>query len=190
MITGYRIEGFAIVSADGMLATAERVMPPEMIVEADQIFFERGLDRMDAIVHGRNSQEQQARAGERRRLIATHRTEGLQPHPHNPKALFWNPAFIPLEEALQALGVRCGNVAVIGGTQIFGLFLPRYDIFHLSRAGRAHLPGGLPVFPQVPTMTPEAVLKEHGMEPGPVQVLDPAREATLVSWTRKKAPTP
>jgi dihydrofolate reductase len=190
MTTGYRIEGFAIVSVDGMLATAERVMPPEMIVEADQRFFECGLDRMDAVVHGRNSQEQQPRAAQRRRLIATHRIETLQPHPHNPKALYWNPAATSLEQALQALGVHSGNIAVIGGTYIFGLFLPRYDVFHLSRAGRVRLPGGLPVFPQVPAMTPEAVLKEHGMEPGPVQVLDAAREATLVSWTRKKAPKP
>ena len=40
-----RIEGYAIVSADGMLADARGVMPPQLINEADQRFFQRGLDQ-------------------------------------------------------------------------------------------------------------------------------------------------
>jgi hypothetical protein len=39
-----RIEGYAIVSEDGMLANAAGVMPDSLKFETDQAFFERGLD--------------------------------------------------------------------------------------------------------------------------------------------------
>jgi len=39
-----RIEGYAIVSADGMLANAAGIMPGSLMFEADKRFFERGLD--------------------------------------------------------------------------------------------------------------------------------------------------
>jgi hypothetical protein len=70
-----------------------------------------------------------------------------------------------------------------GGTGVFGLFLDiGFDAFHLSRAGKVLLPGGRPVFPQVPARTPEQVLTEHGLRPGPVRVLDAEAQATLVTW--------
>jgi hypothetical protein len=74
-----RIEGFAIVSEDGMLADAAGVMPRVLQVPADQRFFEAGLDRADVMVHGRNSAEQQARSPQRWRLIATRRVAALAP---------------------------------------------------------------------------------------------------------------
>jgi dihydrofolate reductase len=184
MPSPYRIEGFAIVSADGMLAGADGVMPPELFIEGDQAFFEQGLDQAAAVIHGRNSQEQQPRSAERVRLIATHGVKALEPQPSNPKALLWNPATTPFEEGLRALGVTEGRIGIIGGTHIFGLFLPRYDLFHLSRAGQVRLPGGRPVFPQVPDQTPENVLQRHGLRPGPVQVLDSGKDASLVTWRR------
>ena len=45
MPSPYRIEGF--VTEDGMLADAGRVMPDSLKFEADQNFFERGLDGVD-----------------------------------------------------------------------------------------------------------------------------------------------
>jgi len=39
-----RIEGYAIVSEDGMLANAAGIMPDSLMFLADQRFFERGLD--------------------------------------------------------------------------------------------------------------------------------------------------
>lgn len=81
------------------------------------------------------------------------------------------------------MGVLEGKAAVTGGTGVFGLFLEiGFDAFHLSRAGKVRIPGGRPVFPQVPGRTPEEVLTEHGLVPGPVQVLDAMAEATLVTW--------
>ena len=68
-----RIEGYAIVSEDGMLANSAGVMPDSLKFKADQAFFERGLDGLDVIVHGRHSHEQQRHSDLRRRLILTHR---------------------------------------------------------------------------------------------------------------------
>ena len=54
-----RIEGYAIVSEDGMLTNASGIMPDQLKFEADQKFFERGLDGVDVVVHGRHSHERQ-----------------------------------------------------------------------------------------------------------------------------------
>lgn len=182
-----RIEGYAIVSADGMLADSRGVMPAQLINEADQRFFQRGLDKAVALVHGRRSQEHQPNSRHRRRLIVTRSVAALAPHPKNDKALFWNPAGAAFEEACRALGINDGVVGIIGGTDIFGMFLPRYDAFHLTRAAQARLPGGRPVFPQVPARTPEDVLAEHGLSPGPARMLDAKAGVSLTTWERKNS---
>lgn len=179
-----RIEGYAIISADGMLATADRVMPPALQFEADQRFFEHGLDAVDVVVHGRHSQERQPRSPLRHRLILTRTIPVLAPHKSNSKALLWNPAGATFEQALAALGTSGARVGVIGGREVFEFFLDRYDSFHLSRAPNVRLPGGRPVFPQVPAQSPEQVLAAHGLAPDPPQDLDPARGLTLVTWRR------
>ena len=75
-------------------------------------------------------------------------------------------------------------MTVIGGTEPFGLFLDvGYDAFHLSKASKAQLPGGRPVFPGVPAQTPEHLLARRGMKPGPVRDLDKPMGLTLVTWT-------
>lgn len=61
-----RIEGYVIVSADGMLANADGVMPDALKFEGDKRFFSAALYRVELIVHGRNSHEHQpnsARSG-------------------------------------------------------------------------------------------------------------------------------
>jgi dihydrofolate reductase len=182
-----RIEGYAIVSADGMIADALGRMPPSLVIEADQRFFQGGLDRAAAIVHGRHSHEGGARAARRHRLILTRRVTSLAEDSAHPNALLWNPAGAPLVEALQTLGGPDGPLAVIGGTDVFGMFLPDYDVFHLSRADRVRLPGGRPVFPDVPARTPEAALARHGLTPGERRDLDAAAGVSVVTWRRKPA---
>jgi dihydrofolate reductase len=179
-----RIEGYAIVSADGMLANAAGIMPDELRLAADQRFFEHGLDGVDVVVHGAHSHEQQPRSHLRRRLILTRRVPALAPDPSNQKALLWNPAGASLEEAWAALAVPDGSLAVIGGTDVFGMFLPRYDVFYLTQGPRLQLPGGRPVFPHVPQQTPEQVLASHGLSPGPPQVLDAAIGLAVTGWRR------
>ncbi len=99
-----RIEGYAIVSADGMLANAAGIMPDSLKFEADQHFFERGLEGVDVVVHGRHSHERQPRSYLRRRLILTRQVPAIAAHPSNEKALFWNPAGASFEQALAVLG--------------------------------------------------------------------------------------
>jgi dihydrofolate reductase len=179
-----RVEGYAIVSEDGMIANAAGIMPGSLKVEGDQRFFERGLDGVDVVAHGRHSHEQQARSDLRRRLILTRRVAATAADPSNERALFWNPSGASLEEALAALGAPGGSVGVVGGTDVFAVFLDRYSVFHLSRVAGVRLPGGRPVFPEVPVQTPEDLLASHGLDRGEGQLLDSARGLTIVSWRR------
>ncbi len=185
MIGSYRIEGYAIVSADGMIADENGEMPDAIRNEADQKFFQAGLERAAVVVHGRHSHEGGPRAARRKRLILTRRAASIAPDSSHPNSLLWNPAGATLERAVEALGVANGTIAVIGGTEVFGLFLPLYDAFHLSRAAKAKLPGGHPVFPDVGrSSTPEDVLARHGLRPGEPRDLDAAAGVTLVTWER------
>jgi dihydrofolate reductase len=128
-----RIEGYAIVSEDGMLANAAGIMPDSLKFEADHQFFERALDGVDVVVHGRHSHERQPRSYLRRRLILTRQVPAIAADPSNEKSLFWNPEGASFEQALALLGTPDGSVGVIGGTDVFGTFLDRYDVFRLSR---------------------------------------------------------
>jgi hypothetical protein len=64
-----RIEGYAIVSENGMIATAKGAMPRALKFDADQEFFERALNGVDVVVHGRHSRERHRRSDLRRRLV-------------------------------------------------------------------------------------------------------------------------
>jgi hypothetical protein len=64
------------------------------------------------------------------------------------------------------------------------MFLDRYDAFHLSRAPGVRLPGGRPVFPDVPKLTPEEVMTQHGLRAGTREILDAAKGLTVTVWRR------
>jgi dihydrofolate reductase len=183
-----RIEGYAIVSEDGMLANAAGIMPSSLKFEADRQFFERGLDQVNVVVHGRHSHERQPRSHLRHRLILTRQVPAIAPDPSNEKALFWNPAGASFEQALAVLGTPDDRVGIVGGTEVFGMFLDRYDNFYLSRAPDVRLPGGRPVFPEVATRSPEEVLASHGLHRGQQQVLDAGKGLVMVNWQRSSRP--
>lgn len=180
----FHIEGYAIVSANDMIADATGHMPADLRIEADQLFYQDSLDHVDLVVHGRRSHEGGANAARRRRIVVTREVAAIARDPDNARAFFWNPAGAPFEEACFIHGVRNGLVAVVGATGVFGLFLSRFDVFHLTRAAQARLAGGRPVFPGVPPRTAEEVLLAHGLRPGSSRVFDAPREVTLVSWFR------
>jgi dihydrofolate reductase len=178
-----RIEGYAIVSREGMIATADRVMPPGLKIDADQRFFHGSLEHAAAVANGRHSNEGGPLAAARPRLVLTRSIPTIAAHPTNAKALLWNPAGSSFEEAWDRLKVD-GVLAVVGGPDVFGQFLDiGYDLFFLSHAP-ASIPHGRPVFPGVPEKTPEAVLAEHGMVPQAVQVLDESSHVTVTQWGR------
>ena len=180
-----RIEGYVIVSADGMIADSKGEMPPSIRNDADQRFFQDALDHVAVVVHGRHSHEGGPRAARRRRLVVTRQVAALAPDSEYPNALLWNPVGASFDAALARLGVSDGIIAVIGGTEVFSLFLPQYDAFHLSRAANARIPGGVPVFSEVgPNAMPDDVLARHGLKPGPRRDLDPAAGVSVVTWQR------
>ena len=184
-MTGFRIEGYVIVSADGMLADASHVMPESLKFEGDKQFFNAALDRADLIVHGRHSHEGQPNSPRRKRVIVTRTVANLAADPSNPKAVLWNPAGASFEAACARAGVQAGMIAIIGGPVVFDMFLDRYDTFWLSQAPNVHLPGGEPVFSGVPRQTPQQILADHGLKAGERQILDAANDVTATPWQRK-----
>ncbi len=184
MIGPYRIEGYAIASADGMIADATGVMPLALQLDADKVYFEAELERIEAVIHGRHSQEIQPKTPWRRRLILTRSVAGVASDPVNPLARLWNPAGASLAQALDALGVARGAVAAIGGPLVYSFFLDLgYDVFHLCRAVDVRVPGGLPLFVHNRFGgEPDACLRSAGLCQGPTVGL--GRGVTLTDWTR------
>jgi dihydrofolate reductase len=179
-----RIDGYVIVSADGMLANADRVMPIGLKFEGDKQFFTAALDRADLIVHGRNSYEDQPNSPRRKRVVVTRKIQAIAPDPSNPNAVLWNPAGASFEAARDLAGVHSGTVAIIGGPYVFDMFMDRYDTFWLSQAPRVRLPGGEPCFPGVPEHSPQEVLAAHGLKAGDVRILDAANDVSVTPWRR------
>jgi hypothetical protein len=184
MIGSIRIEGYVIASADGMIADAAGLMPPDLEHDADKRYFEYALDHVEAVVHGRHSQEFQPKTLRRRRLILTRGVGALARHPNNVHALLWNPVGAPFEEACAVLGVDSGTIAVIGGPAVYTMFLKiGYDAFHLCRAVNVLLPDGLPVFVRdLCCGEPEACLQAAGLRSG--ETLWLGEEVTLTDWAR------
>jgi dihydrofolate reductase len=179
-----RVEGYVIVSADGMLANADRVMPAELKFEGDKQFFTAALDRADLIVHGRNSHEDQPNSSKRKRLVLTRGIASIAPDPTNPRSTLWNPAGAPFEAACDRAGVQAGTIAIIGGPDVFGMFMDCYDTFWLSLAPRVRLPNGEPCFPGVPAQSPQQILALHGLRAGQAQMLDPVDDVSVTPWRR------
>lgn len=182
-----RIEGYVIVSADGMLANADREMPDALKFEGDKQFFTSALDRADLIVHGRHSYEDQPNSPSRKRIVLTRTIGAIAPDPTNPKAVLWNPTGAPFEAACDFAGVNSGTIAIIGGPVVFDMFMDRYDTFWLSRASRVWLPGGEPCFPGVPHRSPEEILTAHDLHSGEVQTLDASADVSVTPWRRVMA---
>jgi len=184
-VTKLVIEGYVIVSADGMLADSHNVMPPALKFPGDATFFADALDSADLIVHGRNSYEDQPNSPKRRRIVVTGRVAGLAPDPEKPLSILWNPAGTTFEAACEAAGVSSGTAAVIGGPVVFAMFMDRYDTFFLSLAPHVSLPGGAPCFPGVgPGRSPQQVLTAHGYTPANQLMLDPADDVSVTAWKR------
>jgi dihydrofolate reductase len=179
-----RVDGYVIVSADGMLANADRVMPVELKFEGDKRFFTAALDRADLIVHGRHSFEDQPNSPRRKRIIVTRTISSIAPDSSNAKATLWNPAGASFEAACDHAGVRSGTIAIIGGPDVFEMFMDRYDTFWLSQAPRVRLPGGEPCFPGVPRHSPQEILAAHDLKAGESQILDIAGGVSVTPWRR------
>jgi hypothetical protein len=183
-VPALQIDGFVIVSAEGMLANAQGIMPDALKFEGDKRFFTAALDRADLVVHGRHSREDQPNSPQRKRIILSRGIGGIAPDPSNPMATLWNPAGASFEAVCDHVGVRSGAVAIIGGPDVFDLFMDRYHTFWLSQATRVRLPGGKPVFSGVPNHSPQEILAAHGLEAGESQSLEAGAGVIVTPWRR------
>jgi dihydrofolate reductase len=181
-----RIEGYAIVSREGMIAETDGSFPESLKIPADQQFYQDSLDRASAVANGRHSAEGGPKEKGRKRILVTRRVQRIVHSPDNPNAILWNPATAPFDEAWQKLGIDGGVLAVVGGTDVFDLFLTiGYDAFFLSRA-QASVPRGRPVFPGVGNgVPPEEPLKKLGLVLKNTRMLDPATQTVVEQWGPK-----
>lgn len=180
-----RIDGYAAISREGMIAEADGSFPEAIKVEADQAFYHAALFRADAIANGRYSAEVLPFSAERRRLVLTRRVAALQADPVKPHVIRWNPAGATFAEAWATLALERGTLAVVGGTDVFGLFLEiGYDSFFLSRTPGS-VPNGRPVFPGVGLgLSAQEVLKRNGYRLHASRVLDVQTNTILEEYTR------
>ncbi len=167
-----------------MLANADRVMPDELKFEGDKQFFTAALDRVDLIVHGRHSYEDQPNSRRRKRIVLTRTIAAIAPDPANSNAVLWNPAGTTFEAACDFARVNSGTIAIIGGPDVFAMFMDRYDTFWLSQAPRVRLPGGEACFPGVPRHSPQEILTAHDLRAGDSQILDAADDVSVTPWRR------
>jgi hypothetical protein len=185
MMLGISIEGFAIVSREGMVAAADGFMPNSLKFDQDQDFLDRALDDAVLLVHGRLSHEGQPNSPQRRRLLLTRSCGAFSTQPVEPYVWHWNPETTPFPEVCKALGVDAGVVAVLGGTAAYDMFLPFYGAFHLCRANKVSLPGGVPVLSAVRNgCPPDEVLSQAGLKLQQEVTLDPGHELKYQSWRR------
>ncbi|MCX7361094.1 MAG: dihydrofolate reductase [Alphaproteobacteria bacterium] len=182
-----RIEGYAVISLEGMIATSDGKFPEEIKIPADHKFYQDSVDRASAVANGRHSAEGGPKEKQRRRLVLTRRVEGVAVDPANPLAVLWNPGSAPFDDAWARLGIDGGSLAVVGGTDVFGLFLSiGYDAFYLSRT-EASVPKGRPVFPGVGRdgVTPAEVMGKVGLVLREARVLDAATNTVVEEWGPK-----
>ena len=76
-------------------------------------------------------------------------------------------------------------VSVLGGTAVYDMFLPVYAKFHICRAGKVLLPGGVPVFSAVGQgRAPEDVLRASGLALVDEITRDASQELFHQTWAR------
>ena len=182
-----RIEGYAVISKEGMIATSDGSFPEAIKIPADHEFYQASLDRASVIANGAHSAEGGPKEKQRKRLRLTRRADRPVPDPTNPNAILWNPATVSFEEAWARFGIESGVLAVVGGTDVFGLFLGiGYDAFFLTRT-EASVPRGRPVFPGVGKdgVTAADVMKKYDLVLKGSRMLDAATNTIVEEWGPK-----
>ena len=180
-----QIHGFAIVSDDGCIADASGATPQALRNEADWAYFQGWLDRAALTVLGREGHLAHPNEKRRKRLVLSSSAKGIE---ERADGLWWNPAHVPVADALRIAAPAGGIVAVPGGQRVFDLFLAfGYDAFHLSRAHGVTQPGGVKLFSGLDGETAEGRLVRHGLVPGATRMLDPANRVSLTVFRRDRS---
>jgi dihydrofolate reductase len=156
--------GYAIISADGLIADARGEMPDALRFEADWLYFQDALSVTDLALLGRGTHAAAPNPRRRRRLVVSSRPAGLE---QEDEVTWWcNPATVDLGATLAQLAGPQGRVAVVGGTGVYDLVRRTvgYTGFHLSIAHGVELGAGRRLFGAAPDL-PAALelLAEHGL---------------------------
>jgi len=177
------VYGHAIVSADDRIAAGNGETPTALRNDADWLRFQAALDAASVTVLGRRGHLGNPNPKGRNRLVLSSSADAIE---QRPDGWWWNPAFVPVEEALAHAAPGGGVAAIVGGTRVFDLFLDYgYDVFDLVRAEDVLLPGGLPLFSLCDAGRNSAsLLGERGLTPGQAVPLDPVHRVVLVPWTQ------
>lgn len=185
MASIYAIHGHAIVSADDRIADASGKMPQALRNPADWKRFQAALDRAAVMVLGRLGHLAHPNVHGRNRIVVSSAADGIE---RRGDAWWWNPARAPLAEALAAAALGGGIVVVPGGQHVFDLFLDLgFDEFHLARASRVTLPGGVAIFSECEKgRSAEEVLAAHGLVAGRKEILDAAAGVSVTVWRKRK----
>jgi hypothetical protein len=188
MYDGLSIEGYAIVSRNGMLAGDDGLMPNSLKFDEDQKFLDEEMDKAALLIHGRKSHEAQDNSHKRKRLLLTRSGGPFSTNPAEPNTWLWTPEATPFAEVCKALGITSGVVAVLGGTAAYDLFLPAYTRFHLALASRVDLPEGVPVFGAVREGHPPAtVLQAAGLKLADQAVLNAEDDLWRLTFVRERS---
>ena len=172
------VVGHAIVSTDGMIADARGQMPPKLVNEADWALFQAALDDAAVVVLGSAAHRRHPNTG-RRRLVFTSSVLTIGPDGTDAQAVRYNPEGLAVSDALAAMVLGPGAIAVTGGTRVFDHFLRQYDEFLLAEVADFVLPGGTPCFSDG---HPRTVLAATGLVPVEWRVIDKANSVILARW--------
>ena len=178
----YAIHGHAIVSADDRIADRYGRTPPGLRNEADWQRFQAALDRAAVTVLGRLGHEANANRQRRNRMVLSTAAIGIE---RRDDAWWWNPAKVPLAEALSRAAPEGGIVAVPGGRAVFDLFLTiGFDEFHLARARNVHVGDGVEIFSACRAgLSAEDVLHHAGLVTRTTEMLDSSAGISLTVWS-------
>lgn len=179
----FPVVGHAIVSADGMIADADGLMPPPLRNDADWTLFQAALDAASVVVVGSLGHRRHPNPG-RRRLVFTSRVREFITDGDDHLATLFNPESMAVADVLGAVALPDGVVAVTGGRRVFDHFLRQYDEFMLAEVNGFVLPGGIDCFS---AGHPRSVLAMTGMRPCEQTVIDAANGVTLTRWIAVEA---
>ncbi len=180
-----RLIGYAIVSADGLIADAQGAMPATLRFDADWLYFQDALRVADLVLLGRRTHEAAPNPRRLRRLVVSRQVTGLTQQ--DEVTHVWNPAQRQLADVLAELLGQDGTVAVAGGTAVYDLARagPGYHAFHLSIAHQVVIGAGRPLFSDLADL--EAIhldLVRRGLSRVQRSWLDRAAALELVVYER------
>jgi len=142
----HRFQGYAVVSADGLIADADGRMPDQLKFDADWDYFQAALDRADVTLIGRATHEAAPNVKKRRRLVFSSRVQRMW---QEDETTFWvDPTKTDPNGAITEMVGPSADVAVVGGQGVFDWVLskPGFFSFHISVAHHVRIGSGRHVF--------------------------------------------